>query len=341
MTSIYSDSAGEGMHAPVPPPRRSPPPVVQSSSRIDLTAFKQTSSSRSVGDLHKQVQVQRSFRMKLLLGVVIAITVGFLLGFVPTYTSLKDDGSSSSAADANALATTADPEADVLANGTYSETKLLAVVASDATGDICTIFADSSGGTCTRGAISSYSTNAKGLDVIKTMEGFYGNFYIDPVGIRTIGYGHACHALPCTGPDFASLPLTEQKAEEILINDLQLYETCIKNAVTVALNINEFSALVSFVFNVGCGAFKTSTLLRLLNQGQYTEVPNQLNRWTKGGGKTLPGLVRRRGLEGDLWRDASCSTSTEVVGVRGVCKETTMCSGSTRAGLCPGPSSIQ
>lgn len=111
---------------------------------------------------------------------------------------------------------------------------------------------------------SGRSTNQQGLKLIKEFEGFYPNYYIDPVGIKTIGYGHACHANSC-GPEIKP-PLTEAQATELLITDLQRsYEPCVEKAVTVPLNDNQFSALVSFVFNLGCGAFKSSTLLRRLN----------------------------------------------------------------------------
>ena len=69
----------------------------------------------------------------------------------------------------------------------------------------------------------------------------------------------------------------------------------------VPLAQHQFDALVSFVFNVGGGAFRESTLLRELNAGDYDAVPRELNRWVKAGGRTLPGLVRRRGAEGVLF----------------------------------------
>ena len=68
----------------------------------------------------------------------------------------------------------------------------------------------------------------------------------------------------------------------------------VNDAVEVPLNQDQFDALVSFVFNVGAGAFEGSTLLRLLNEGRYRDVPKQLDRWVKADGRTLEGLVRRR-----------------------------------------------
>jgi len=69
----------------------------------------------------------------------------------------------------------------------------------------------------------------------------------------------------------------------------------------LSLNDNQFSALVSLSFNIGSGAFNRSTLLRKLNLGKYDEVPYEMARWNKGGGKILPGLVKRRELEIALW----------------------------------------
>ena len=71
--------------------------------------------------------------------------------------------------------------------------------------------------------------------------------------------------------------------------------------VKVPLAQHQFDALVSFVFNLGAGAFAESTLLRELNAGRYDAVPLQLDRWVKAGGKTLEGLVRRRKAEGVLF----------------------------------------
>jgi len=71
--------------------------------------------------------------------------------------------------------------------------------------------------------------------------------------------------------------------------------------ITVNLNQHQFDALVSFVFNVGAGAFQQSTLLQRLNAGRYDAVPGQLRLWNKGGGKVLPGLVTRREAEARLF----------------------------------------
>jgi lysozyme len=95
--------------------------------------------------------------------------------------------------------------------------------------------------------------------------------------------------------------ITAQQAETFLKQDLQEAESAVNQLVKVALNENQFSALVSFVFNLGGGALGESTLLRQLNAGHYLEAANQFLRWTYAGGQQLPGLVRRREAERQLF----------------------------------------
>jgi lysozyme len=133
--------------------------------------------------------------------------------------------------------------------------------------------------------------NERGLNLVKSFEGLRLCKYKDPVGIWTICYGH-------TGfnPNNVNC-MTEAQCVQTLRNDIARFETCVNNAVKVALNSNRFSALVSFSFNVGCGALQGSTLLRILNQGNYGGVCTELKKWVNGGGRRLPGLVRRRDAE--------------------------------------------
>jgi len=74
------------------------------------------------------------------------------------------------------------------------------------------------------------------------------------------------------------------------------------------LNRNQFTALVSFVFNVGVTAFRESTLLRVLNFGRYTEVPSQLKRWIYDNGVVVNGLINRRNAEIELWTRPEVTT---------------------------------
>jgi lysozyme len=136
--------------------------------------------------------------------------------------------------------------------------------------------------------------NEAGLVLIKKHEGLSLRAYRCPAGALTIGYGH-------TGEVEEGDVITESEAEDLLRKDLRTFETGVGQMVAVALNDNQFSALVSFSFNIGLGAFARSTLLSLLNRGWYEQVPAQLMRWSRAAGKNLAGLGRRRRDEAILW----------------------------------------
>ena len=145
----------------------------------------------------------------------------------------------------------------------------------------------------------------KGAAFIAHFEGFRGNLYNDPVGHCTIGCGHLVHHGPINGsePEEFKRGITRERALELLQQDAGSAAGEISRSVKVKLTQFQADALISFTFNVGNGAFNDSTLLKLLNQGDYGSVPAQLDRWTKASGKTLPGLVTRRKAEGALFRD--------------------------------------
>jgi lysozyme len=147
----------------------------------------------------------------------------------------------------------------------------------------------------------------QGAAFIAHFEGFRPNLYNDPVGHCTIGCGHLVHHGPINGSEPAEFKrgITRARALELLQDDASTAAGEISRSVKVSLSQPQVDALVSFAFNVGNGAFRDSTLLKLLNQGDYRSVPAQLNRWTKAGGKPLPGLVRRRKAEGELFRDGT------------------------------------
>lgn len=108
----------------------------------------------------------------------------------------------------------------------------------------------------------------------------------------TIGVGH-------TEPGKIKLgdTCTQEQALAWLRSDIAWAEAAVNNNVLVPLDQHQFDALVSFVFNAGGGQFGSSTLLRLLNEGKYGEAAAQFGRWTKAGGKDLPGLIARRRAE--------------------------------------------
>ena len=136
--------------------------------------------------------------------------------------------------------------------------------------------------------------NSSGLRLIKSFEGLRLKAYQDAVGIWTIGYGS-------TRGVKSGMAITEAEAERLLKEDVRRFEQAVNSAVKVPINDNQFSALVSFSFNVGSQALRSSTLLRLLNQRDYSGAANQFPRWNKAGGRVLAGLTRRRNAERALF----------------------------------------
>lgn len=139
-------------------------------------------------------------------------------------------------------------------------------------------------------------TSEAGLAFIAREEGTVLHVYIDVVGVPTIGVGHVL--LP--GESFPN-GITKNQALAILAKDIVVAETAINNGVRVPINQHQFDALVSFTFNCGTNAFKTSTLLKKLNAIDYQGAADELLKWTKGGGKDLPVLVGRRKRERALF----------------------------------------
>lgn len=129
----------------------------------------------------------------------------------------------------------------------------------------------------------------KCVDLVKRFEGFSAVPYKCPAGVWTIGYGHT-HGVTKTSPS-----MTEDEAEELLRNELIRFATHVNDLVLVPLNQNQFDALVSFHYNTG--ALARSTLLVKLNHGDTEGAAKEFLRWTKGGGRELAGLVRRRQVE--------------------------------------------
>ena len=135
----------------------------------------------------------------------------------------------------------------------------------------------------------------KGIDLIKNFEGCRLTAYRCPANILTIGYGH-------TGSDVSTgQKITQEQAEKLLKSDLLVHCNNVSRLVKVPLTQNQFDALVSFEFNVGYGAFASSTLLKLLNQKKYKEAAAQFDRWIYANRKVLAGLVKRRTAEKKLF----------------------------------------
>jgi GH24 family phage-related lysozyme (muramidase) len=145
-------------------------------------------------------------------------------------------------------------------------------------------------------------TSDAGIALIKRWEGERLTAYLCPANVWTIGVGHTA-AMGYPKP-VAGMKITSDEATAILRRDLASIERDVDAVVDVRLNQRQFDTLVSFVFNVGIGAFRKSTLLKKLNDSKYDEVPNELMKWTRAGGRTLDGLVNRRKAEADYWRGA-------------------------------------
>jgi lysozyme len=135
----------------------------------------------------------------------------------------------------------------------------------------------------------SYSKN--GLSLTEGFESCALTAYQDIKGIWTIGWGH-------TGPDVREgSAITWQMAETLLSQDTMRAQLCVNTYVDVVLTQPEFDALVDFVFNCGTGAFKNSTLLKLLNEGKYAQASMQFDLWDHASGVVVAGLLRRREAE--------------------------------------------
>lgn len=135
-----------------------------------------------------------------------------------------------------------------------------------------------------------------GARFIAKFEGFSSTPYRDPVGVWTIGYGTTDGVGPGTRP------ISRRKALRLLRRDARIAARAVRRVVKVKLTQNQFDALVSFTYNVGVGAFQSSTLLRLLNEGRYHQAADEFLRWDFGGGQQLAGLTRRRRAERRLFK---------------------------------------
>lgn len=138
--------------------------------------------------------------------------------------------------------------------------------------------------------------NDAGLALIKRAEGLRLDSYRCPAGIATVGYGH-------TGPDVRiPMTITPGEAERMLHEDLARFENGVTNCLCGApTNSNQFSAMVSLAYNIGLGNFATSTVLKRHKLGDYDMAANAFLLWNKAKKKVLPGLVRRREDERELY----------------------------------------
>tara|TARA_B110000503_G_C7119958_1_gene402034 strand:+ start:1240 stop:1707 length:468 start_codon:yes stop_codon:yes gene_type:complete len=134
----------------------------------------------------------------------------------------------------------------------------------------------------------------EGIALIKKFEGCRLESYKCAAGVPTIGYGS-------TKLVEMGMTITQEGAEELLLKDIAEFEEFVLEASEMPLSQHQFDALVSWTFNLGPSNLNASTMLKVLNKGEYEDVPAQIKRWNKAGGKVLDGLIRRREAEALLF----------------------------------------
>ena len=139
-----------------------------------------------------------------------------------------------------------------------------------------------------------------GVDLIKRWEGIRLKAYIPVPGDKpTIGYGSTGRHVKMGDV------ITRERAQELLLKDLVRFEACVNRQVKVRITHNQYDACVCFAFNLGCTAFRTSTLLKRINARRFQEAADQFPRWNKVDGKVVRGLTNRRNSERDLFLKAA------------------------------------
>ena len=136
----------------------------------------------------------------------------------------------------------------------------------------------------------------EGIALIKRFEGCELKAYLCSAGVPTIGFGS-------TRGVSMDMEITQERAEALLIEDISDFEEEVNKCVKVPLTQNQFDALVAWTFNLGGTNLRNSTMLKVLNEGEYEKVPSEMKRWNKAAGKTLEGLIRRREAESLLFKD--------------------------------------
>lgn len=148
-------------------------------------------------------------------------------------------------------------------------------------------------------ATDEMHVSPSGVDLICNFEGLRLKAYDDGVGVWTIGFGTTKYPNGIRVKKGDTCTLDQAKA--YMQNDLKSFEQTVNNTVKVPLNQNQFDALVSLAYNIGSTAFKNSTLVKRLNEGNYNAAANQFNVWVNAGGKRMQGLVNRRAAERTLF----------------------------------------
>jgi lysozyme len=144
--------------------------------------------------------------------------------------------------------------------------------------------------------------NKKGIDLMHQFEGLRLNAYLCPANIPTIGWGNTFYE---SGRKVQmGETITKERADALFLWVANSFATQVRSMLRVQLNENQFSALVSFAYNVGNANLRTSTLLRLVNANPNDgNIRAQFLRWNKAGGREMAGLTRRRQAESNLYFD--------------------------------------
>lgn len=143
--------------------------------------------------------------------------------------------------------------------------------------------------------MANFSYSDAGFALTKKFEGLQLSAYQDQGGVWTIGYGHTARSV-CGG-----LKITEDQAELLLHSDVAGAVAAVNRAVSYKISQNHFDAMVDFVFNLGPTSLLTSTLLRDVNAGKFTEAAAEFLHWDHCRGVVVPGLLRRRTAEMELF----------------------------------------
>lgn len=158
------------------------------------------------------------------------------------------------------------------------------------------------------------------LTLIKSFEGYLRRLndgtdrvkpYLCPARVPTIGYGSTRYFPGGIKVKMSDPPITEARAAECLAGELFTNERDFDKMTTRKVHPLMRGAIVSFIYNCGSGAYRASTLRKRINDGEWSAVPRELNKWVNGGGRRLPGLVRRRKDEGIMFMEGVKRMSTE------------------------------
>ena len=133
-----------------------------------------------------------------------------------------------------------------------------------------------------------------GVDLIKEFEGCKLEAYQCSADVWTIGYGHTRHVSKGD-------TISQDQADKYLLDDIAWVEVHCDRLITVPLNQHQHDAIVSWCYNLGCGNLRASTMLRVINAGEFDKVSEQIVRWDNVNGQPVAGLTRRRSAEAVLF----------------------------------------